>query len=88
MADTQGKGVNPLAAGAMGAVVGAVAGAAAVAMTDEENRKKVTKAINKLKTEGNKRLSQIRQRADRFATQAEHRIAAGRRMTKKRMPKV
>ena len=42
MADNK-KGVNPAAVGLAGIVIGAAAGAAAVALSDKENRKKLEK---------------------------------------------
>lgn len=53
------KGVNPAAAGLIGAVVGAAAGAAAVVMSDEKTRRKVEKAIKVLKNEGIKKYQEF-----------------------------
>lgn len=43
------KGINPAAAGLVGAAIGAAAGAAAVALSDAKNRKKLGNTVNEIK---------------------------------------
>jgi len=53
------KGVNPLATGVAGAVIGAAAAAAAIALSGEKNRKKAEKILFDMQKEGNKIFKQI-----------------------------
>lgn len=57
------KGVNPLATGVAGAVIGAAAAAAAIALADEKNRKKVEKVLGNLQKQGDVVLKEISKRA-------------------------
>ena len=57
------KGLNPLATGVAGAIIGAAAAAAAIALSDEKNRKKVEQALEGLQKEGNKVLKEISKKA-------------------------
>ncbi len=70
MANDDNKGVNPAAAGVVGAVIGAAVAGAAVALSDKENRKKVGKAIEEIREEGTKRFTQLKNAADQVKTQA------------------
>ncbi len=62
MADGK-KGVNPLTTGVVGAVIGAAATAAAIALSDEKNRKKVEAVLSDLQKQGDKVLKEITRRA-------------------------
>lgn len=62
MADEK-KGVNPLTSGVVGAVIGAAATAAAIALSDEKNRKKVEAVLSDLQKQGDKVLKEITKRA-------------------------
>ena len=53
------KGLNPLATGVAGAIIGAAAGAAAVVLSDEKNRGKAEKILTDLQKEGNKIFKEI-----------------------------
>lgn len=53
------KGINPLATGVAGAVIGAAAAAATIALSDEKNRKKAEKILNDMQKEGNKIFKDI-----------------------------
>lgn len=55
----ESKGVNPLATGVAGAIIGAAAAAAAIALSDEKNRKKAEKVLGDLEKEGNKVFKEI-----------------------------
>ncbi len=57
------KGLNPLATGVAGAIIGAAAAAAAIALSDEKNREKAEKVLEGLQKEGNKVLKEISKRA-------------------------
>ena len=57
------KGLNPLATGVAGAIIGAAAAAAAIALSDEKNRKKVERVLEGLQKDGNKVLKEISKRA-------------------------
>ena len=57
------KGVNPLASGVAGAIIGAAAAAAAVVLSDEKNRKKAEKILKDLQTQGDKILKEISKKA-------------------------
>lgn len=70
MADENKKSINPAAAGVVGAVIGAAAAGAAIALSDKDNRKKVGKAIKEVQTEGSKRFAQLKKAADQVKNQA------------------
>lgn len=53
------KGVNPLASGVAGAVIGAAAAAAAIVLADEKNRKKAERVLTDLQKEGNRIFKEI-----------------------------
>lgn len=57
------KGISPLATGVMGAVIGAAATAAAIALSDEKNRKKAEGILKDLQKQGDKVLKEISMRA-------------------------
>lgn len=57
------KGVSPLATGVAGAIIGAAAAAAAIALSDEKNRKKAQTILESLEKEGDKVLKEISKRA-------------------------
>lgn len=57
------KGVNPLATGVAGAVIGAAAAAAAIVLSDEKNREKAEKTLKDLQKNGDKILKEIAKRA-------------------------
>lgn len=64
------KGINPAAAGVVGAVIGAAAAGAAIALSDKDNRKKLEKAFKEAKTESSKRFIQLKTAADSVKSQA------------------
>lgn len=57
------KGVNPLATGVAGAMIGAAAAAAAIFLSDEKNRKKAEKVLGDLQKQGDKVLKEISNKA-------------------------
>lgn len=60
------KGLNPLATGVAGAIIGAAAAAAAIALSDEKNRKKVEKVLGSLQKQGDVVLKEISKKAMEF----------------------
>ena len=62
MADDK-KGVNPVAVGLAGAVVGAAAAAGAIVLSDEKNRQKLEKALESLKKQGFKVMDVVQKEA-------------------------
>lgn len=54
------KSVNPIAAGAAGAVIGVAAGAAAMALSDKNNRKKVEKTMSDMRVWGDKKVKEMK----------------------------
>lgn len=74
------EGVNPVVAAVTGAVVGAgivAAGAGAVVLSDEENRKKIKKVINNVKDRAEDYLAGIEKQADDKKSEIEEKIAEG-----------
>lgn len=65
------KGINPAATGLAGAIVGAVATAAAIALSDEKNRKKAEDFLMDLKERGEKGLEQLKKEAEKFSNQIQ-----------------
>lgn len=57
------KGLNPLATGVAGAIIGAAAAAAAIALSDEKNRKKVENVLGSLQKQGDAVLKEISKKA-------------------------
>lgn len=83
MADEK-KGVNPIAIGLAGAVVGAAAAAGAIILADEKNRQKLGKTVEELKKQGYKVLEVVQNEAaemKRIATEGTAKSA--KKATKK-----
>ncbi len=57
------NGVNPLATGVAGAVIGAAAAAAAIVLSDEKNRKKAEDILKDMQKHGDKILKEITKKA-------------------------
>lgn len=74
MNDDNKKSVNPVSVGLAGMVIGAAAGAAAVALSDEKNRNKLQKTVNNLKKEGSKRLDDWKSKAQELESGAKKQI--------------
>lgn len=70
MANEKG-GINPAATGLAGAIVGAVATAAAIALSDEKNRKKAEDFLKDLKERGEKGLEQLKKEAEKIGNQIQ-----------------
>lgn len=70
------KGVNPLATGVAGAIIGAAAAAAAVALSDEKNRHKAEKVLSDMQKEGNKIFKEISRMAMELKDKGEKMLPA------------
>lgn len=68
------KGINPAAAGLVGAAIGAAAGAAAVALSSEKNRKKLGKTVKNLTDEGTKTINELKGKIDQWRDDAEEKV--------------
>jgi len=62
---------NAVGAGITGAVVGAMAGAAAVVLSNPKNRKKIEKEFNVVKKEGQKIISDIQGKVEEMNSEAK-----------------
>lgn len=65
------KGLNPLATGVAGAVIGAAAAAAAVVLSDEKNRAKAEKILTDMQKEGNKIFKEVAKMAMELKDKAD-----------------
>lgn len=65
------KSVNSLATGVAGAIIGAAAAAAAIALSDEKNRKKAEGVLKDLQKKGDKVLKEITKMALELKDKAE-----------------
>ena len=81
MGEKSKVGLNPLIA----AVVGAVAGAAAVIFSDKKNRDKVVKATGDLKDKGEKKLGEIGQKAVDLKDEGRDKLVSGLESAKKKL---
>ncbi|MBI2017899.1 hypothetical protein HYS92_02510 [Candidatus Daviesbacteria bacterium] len=70
MADDK-KGINPAATGLAGAILGAVATAAAIALSDPKNRKKAEAFLKDLKERGEKGLEQLKAEAEKISNKVQ-----------------
>ncbi|MDO8452796.1 MAG: hypothetical protein Q7S79_03535 [bacterium] len=68
------QGVNPAAAGLVGAIIGVAAGAAAVALSDEKNRKKLGKTVKNLTAEGTKTVNELKGTINEWRDSAEEKV--------------
>lgn len=68
------KGVNPVAAGIAGAVIGAAAGAAAVVLSDEKNRKKIKGKIDEYKKKGQRAYSDLQDKVEEMKEEGEKKV--------------
>ena len=73
------KGVSATATGVLGAVIGAAATAAAIALSDEKNRKKAQLILNDLQSQGDKVLKEISRRAMQLKEMGEPKKIAAKK---------
>ena len=59
----ENKGINPLATGVAGAIIGAAAAAAAMFLSDEKNRKKAEKVLGELEEDGSRVFKEVKRMA-------------------------
>lgn len=77
------KGVNPLATGVAGAMIGAAAAAAAIVLSDEKNRKKAENILKDLQKQGDKVLKEITKRTLELKDLSEKAISKTKAQPKK-----
>lgn len=83
MANKKG-GINPLAAGAVGAAIGAAIGVAAVELSDEKNRKAVGKKLEELREEGERVYAKIKE----SSIEARDKVEGAKNVTEKKIKKL
>lgn len=76
-------GINPLAAGAIGAAIGAAIGVAAVELSDEKNRNAVGKKLGEIREEGEKVYAQLKE----TATEARDKVEGAKNETEEKIKK-
>lgn len=76
------KGLNPLATGVAGAVIGAAAAAAAITLSDEKNRKKAEDVLKSLQSEGDKVLKEITKKAMQLRDGVSKSLPKAKKQTK------
>lgn len=74
MATNEKHPINPVAAGIVGAVVGAAGTAAAMALSDKQTRDKVGNKIKELKDEGMRTYSEVKKRATKGLTDTKEKV--------------
>lgn len=79
----ESKGVNPLATGVAGAIIGAAAAAAAVVLSDEKNRKKAEKILADMQKDGNKIFKEVSRLAMDLKERAEKALPEPKKVSKK-----
>lgn len=77
------KGVSPLTTGVAGAIIGAAAAAAAIALSDEKNRKKAQSILEGLEKEGDKVLKEISKKALEIKDMVGKTVSSGKEEPKK-----
>lgn len=77
-------GINPVASGVIGAMVGAAAAAAAVVLSDEKNRKKAEEVLEGLEKQGNKIFQEVSKKAKELMGKDE---VTAEKAEPKKMPK-
>ncbi len=77
------KGVNPIAVGLAGAVVGAAAAAGAIILADEKNRQKLGKTVEELKKQGFKVMEVVQNEAAEMKKIATDGMKSASKSTKK-----
>ena len=81
MADNKGSN-SAAVAGVAGAIIGAAATAAAIALSDEKNRKKAESILKDLQKEGNKMIKEISKRALELKDRAEKALPEAKEVKK------
>lgn len=69
--------IHPLASGIAGAVVGAAATAAVMAMSDKKTREKVVGTFNNLKAQGQKKMGELTNQAKEVASKTQQEMKRG-----------
>lgn len=76
------KGMNPITAGAIGAGIGALAGAAAVVLSDEKTRKKIGKKIEELEVRAKEAVADTQDKIKSFESEARKSLAQANKKLK------
>lgn len=79
------KGMNAVEAGAIGAVVGAAVGAAAVVLSEEKNRKMIGRKFEDLKKGGQKIYSDARNKMGDMASAGEKKVEEAKKAVKAKL---
>lgn len=77
--------VSPATAGLVGAAVGAVIGAGAVALSDPKNRKKIGKKFEEIKEQGQQAYSDIKDKVDDMASQTRDKVDEAKKAVKSKL---
>lgn len=72
------KRINPATTGVIGAVIGAAATAAAIALSNEKNRKRAEQVLKELQKQGDKVLKEISKRAMQLKDMGEPKKLPGK----------
>lgn len=77
------KKMNPVAAGAVGAMVGAAVGAGAVMLSDPKNRKMIKNKFETLKKQGQKAYSDLQDKMEDLTSEGKGKLTAKVKEVKK-----
>jgi len=81
------KDGGSIASTLVAAVAGMALGAAAVVLSDNKNRQKIGKNIDKLKDQGTQALSDVKERLTDMSDNAQKQVEETRSEIKKQLPK-
>lgn len=82
---TNDKGMNPVAAGVVGAVVGAAVGATAVVLSEEKNRKAIGKGINDVKDKVEEMAGGVSDKAKEVVETGEKKVEEAKKELKSKL---
>jgi hypothetical protein len=81
------KSINPTASAVAGIVIGAAAGAAAIALSDKKNRQRVVEKAHELRVRSNKTLGDFKKKVNNIRKEASDTIEKQKAEAKKRLGK-
>ena len=81
------KNVKTGAAGLIGMVVGAAAGAVAVALSDKKNRARIQRAADRLQKEGKSKIDELKKLAEKYLRETEDEVEKEKNKAEKRLQK-
>jgi gas vesicle protein len=73
------NGTSPLTAGIIGGLIGVMAGATAVLMSDKKNREKVKEAVHDMESAANQKLDELKDVASGAEEQSRKKLATNLR---------